>query len=67
MKSEAPYWDWCDLCQRRIVMCGKCGNNCCNGGHGTLKDGSECDACNAAYEMQEKGELSLKTKKPPAN
>lgn len=35
-----------------MVVCGKCGNNCCNAGYGTLPDGSECDACPSAYVMQ---------------
>lgn len=34
------------------VVCGKCGNNACNAGYGTLPDGSECDACQSAYETQ---------------
>jgi hypothetical protein len=38
-----------------MVVCGKCQNNCCNGGYGTLPDGSTCDACPSAYDMQENG------------
>jgi len=37
-----------------MVLCGKCGNNCCNGGYGEV-DGKECDACPSAYEMQKAG------------
>lgn len=44
-------WSMCPQCGPMII-CGKCGNNCCNGGHGILADGSECTACNAAYDMQ---------------
>jgi hypothetical protein len=36
-------------------MCGKCGNNCCNGGYGTLEDGSTCDMCPSAYDLQDQG------------
>lgn len=48
-------WFECELCGPS-VRCGKCGNNCCNGGYGTLADGTQCDACPEAYEMQECGE-----------
>ena len=49
------FWSYCTLCERNIVICGKCGNNCCNGGYGTLPDGKECDACSSAYKMQGNG------------
>ncbi len=45
-----------------MVICGKCGNNCCNGGYGTLPDGSKCDACPSAYDMQDKGYATLSPK-----
>lgn len=52
----APHrWADCDMCGR-IVICGKCGNNCCNGGHGEMAPGIECDACPEAYAAQEAGE-----------
>lgn len=52
---ETPHrWDYCDLCEVEIVMCGKCGNNCCNGGYGEV-DGKKCDACPSAYELQALG------------
>ena len=38
------------------VICGKCGNNSCNGGAGTLADGSPCDACESAYQMMQSGD-----------
>lgn len=44
-------WFVCELCGP-AVRCGKCGNNCCNGGYGTLPDGSSCDECPSAYEKQ---------------
>ena len=45
------HWDYCNMCGP-MVRCGKCGNNCCNGTYGKLKNGSECDACAEAYEIQ---------------
>jgi len=44
---------YCDLCDTEMIFCGKCGNNCCNGGYGTLENGLECDACPEAYKKQE--------------
>lgn len=44
------YWDYCSLCEHDVVICGKCGNNTCNGGYGQA-DGKECDACESAYEL----------------
>lgn len=46
-------WSCCRMCGP-MVLCGKCGNNCCNAGHGTLADGTECDACASAYEKQDR-------------
>lgn len=54
------YWSYCNLCDCKMVVCGRCGNNCCNGGYGqeigpepgTMID---CRACPEAYEMQRKG------------
>jgi len=43
-------WQNCEMCGLH-VRCGYCGNNCCNGGTGTLSDGSKC-GCDEAYEMQ---------------
>jgi hypothetical protein len=42
---------YCVLCQTEMVICGKCGNNCCNGGYGTLEDGSQCNDCPSAYQL----------------
>lgn len=56
MSDTLPhFWDYCAHCQCRMVVCGKCGNNCCNGGHGKV-DGVECDACLEAYAVQDAGE-----------
>lgn len=53
--------DWCELCERMIVLCGKCGNNTCNGGRGEVlgPDGElvQCDACESAQLFDQ--ELSL--------
>lgn len=46
------YWIECTMCGP-TVKCGKCGNNCCNGGYGTLPTGEECEACPSAYQKQE--------------
>lgn len=43
------YWSECFMCGP-MVVCGKCGNNSCNAGYGTLPDGSKCDACPSAHE-----------------
>jgi hypothetical protein len=54
MENEhGHYWDFCYLCDRRMVRCGKCGNPTCNGGYGTLPDGLRCDACPSASEWED--------------
>lgn len=52
--SEHTWFD-CELCGRS-VRCGKCGNNCCNGGYGVLPNGEQCDVCPSAYDVQDAGE-----------
>lgn len=47
-------WAECQMCGP-MVVCGTCGNNCCNGGYGTLPDGTQCPDCESAYQMQDKG------------
>lgn len=43
-------WDVCSVCGP-MVVCGHCGNNCCNGG-----SNPECpDNCQSAYEKQTRG------------
>ena len=42
-------WSWCDWCECNVVICQKCGNNTCNGGHGMV-NGKECDECVNAYK-----------------
>jgi len=46
-------WEYCNHCNARVVICGTCGNNTCNGGHGTLLDGSDCPDCKSAYWLYE--------------
>lgn len=57
MKHKKAY---CELCERDMIICGKCGNNTCNGGYGEIigpnKINDEivmitCDACESAYEL----------------
>lgn len=42
-------WKWCELCGHATVICPECGNNCCNGGYGTV-DGKYCKVCPEAYK-----------------
>jgi hypothetical protein len=38
-------WSFCSMCHCAMVLCGHCGNNCCNGG-----SGDNCpDNCASAY------------------
>ena len=48
--------DNCEICGVH-VRCGYCGNNCCNGGTGTLPSGKEC-GCEEAYSFQDRGILN---------
>lgn len=53
-------WVYCNHCKTKTVICGSCGNNCCNGGYGEVM-GKEpgtsmpCPECPSAYEMLFKG------------
>ena len=42
------YKSYCNHCERMVTICGKCGNNTCNGSYGEI-DGKECDQCPNAY------------------
>lgn len=55
--TTAHFVSYCEHCERQVVICGKCGNNTCNGGYGTLPDGSTCDACPEAYEVDREQSL----------
>lgn len=43
----------CSLCESDMVLCGTCGNNCCNGSYGP-KAGVDmsCPDCPEAYDHQ---------------
>ena len=43
-------WEYCDLCEHDVVICGACGNNTCNGGSGIV-DGKPCEHCDDAYKI----------------
>lgn len=45
------YPEFCYHCETIVIICGTCGNNTCNGGYGTLPDGTECPDCESAYEL----------------
>jgi len=38
-------WIYCEHCNHQTVICGGCGNNCCNGG-------GDCERCDSAYELE---------------
>ena len=44
-------WGYCAHCQEYMVVCGECGNNCCNGMYG--KEG-QCKSCPDAYDLQDR-------------
>ncbi len=55
--THGHYWSYCAHCETETVICGRCGNNCCNGGYGEEigpEPGTtmQCRACSSAYEMQ---------------
>jgi len=60
MSNNNHYWAYCDYCETNMVVCGTCGNNCCNGGYGEVM-GPEagttitCPDCPEAYALQAKG------------
>jgi hypothetical protein len=42
---------YCELCKIDMVICGTCGNNCCNGGYGIINN-EKCTGCDNAYDIQ---------------
>lgn len=58
---KAHEWQYCQLCKCRMVICGNCGNNCCNGGHG---EGCP-DKCASAYAMQDAGQDAARAPSAP--
>lgn len=66
--SEPPLklkhrWGYCNQCDCRMVICGKCGNKCCNGRDGIDAEGKKCDACQSAYDLQALGEEAERREK----
>ena len=54
------YWVYCSHCEAESVVCGTCGNNCCNGSYGEVVGPKHnttmgCPDCKSAYEMQGSG------------
>lgn len=50
------YWEYCYQCEADVVICGTCGNNCCNGGYGEVIEVDPgtimtCPDCPSAYEL----------------
>lgn len=41
-------WQYCNHCERAIVICGGCGNNTCSGGE-------NCKHCSDAYKLMFSG------------
>lgn len=55
-KKKEHRWEVCSMCGP-MVVCGNCGNNCCNGASGkTGSQSIDCD-CDDAYDMQDLREV----------
>jgi hypothetical protein len=52
VRQRPHRWEYCANCKSDMVVCGKCGNNCCNGGS---NDGCP-DRCAEAYALQDSGQ-----------
>jgi hypothetical protein len=50
MEHKAVY---CEHCERETVICGACGNNCCNGDSGENPDGAKCAHCEGAHQQDQ--------------
>ena len=46
-------WSYCLLCRCNTVICGKCGNNTCNGGSGEINK-NPCTSCLEAHNLSKK-------------
>lgn len=58
INTTKHYWMFCSSCNTDVVICGTCGNNCCNGGNGTIIKGGveiECPDCDSAYDYYYRG------------
>jgi hypothetical protein len=60
MKKHGHKFWFCKTCKRPTIICGYCGNNCCNGGCGGYKLVEKSikyipciDNCKEAYEISE--------------
>ena len=64
--KPAHHWEHCDHCEIEMVVCGTCGNNCCNAGYGEIM-GPEpgttipCPDCPSAYALFKQGHLDAST------
>jgi hypothetical protein len=58
--------EWCEQCESFFIRCPKCGNNCCNGGHGEV-DGQPCDVCALAYQYQDLQEENARLREGGVN
>jgi hypothetical protein len=66
-KPTKHHWEYCDHCEADVVICGTCGNNCCNGGYGEVMGPEpdttmKCPDCPSAYELQNKGNIAYANK-----
>ncbi len=43
---------YCHACECKMIICGTCGNNCCNGAYGKIGE-KVCEDCPSAYEEQD--------------
>ena len=55
-------WELCPMCGP-MVICGICGNNCCNGGSGSGYKDIDCD-CHEAYDLQHQGYMEFSKRYP---
>ena len=60
MNDANHRWEYCDHCEHEVIICGTCGNNCCNGGYGEVMGPAPgttmvCPDCPSAYNLQSKG------------
>ena len=56
MKKLQFKWEWCPDCEIWMVICPKCGNNCCNGSYGPIIATEDvrhtCEVCPLVYQYQ---------------
>ena len=58
-------WIFCETCDIETVVCGRCGNNVCNGGSGEVGNGKggtkPCPECESAYQLWKATPIDPKT------